>query len=607
MEIQGEPFILDCYALPLDGFDIVLSVHWLKTSGPIFYDFGNLRMTFCHSGRTICWSGIGGSGARLNTLSSTCSVLTALLETYLDIFTEPTGLPPQRRHDHRIHLLPGIALVAVRPYRYPQLLKGEIERHCDAMLAQGIIRSSTSAFSSPVLLVCKHVKSWRFCVDFRALNELTVKDKFPISIVDELLDELCGASFFTKLDLRSGYHQVRMAFDDIGKTAFRTHQGHFEFLVMPFGLTNAPVTFQALMNDILKPFIRRFVLVFFDDILIYSTSWAEHLQHIKMLFQTLREHNLHLKQSKCSFGEKAMAYLGHVVFAEGVAMDASKVEAVQAWPHPGSVRAVGGFLELTGYYRKFIAGYGVVVAPLTALLKRDGFSWTDDAERAFLALKTALTTAPLLQLPNFNKRFIVDCDTSGSGFGAVLHQGDGAVAFFRRPVAAHHAKLPAYECELIGLVKAVKHWRPYLWGRAFTVRTDHFSLKYILDQRLSTIPQHTWVSKLFGYDLEVEYRPGRFNSVADALSRQDTVPADLAAISSPSFELFAALRQELLSNAAAQDIRAKLQEGSAPEGWTDVDGLLLFRGRVFVPDDSSLSLQLLSDAHGGHEGVQKTL
>jgi hypothetical protein len=317
---------------------------------------------------------------------------------------------------------------------------------------------------------------------------VTIKDKFPILVVDELLDELKGARFFTKLDLRSGYHQVRMAPEDIHKTAFRTHEGLFEFVVMAFGLTNAPATFQALMNDVLGPFLRRFVLVFFDDILIYSSSWSDHLRHVKLVLEAIRTHQLYLKRSKCSFGEQSMAYLGHVISAEGVAMDSDKVLAVVDWPAPRTVRAVRGFLGLVGYYRKFIKGFGTIAAPLTALLKKDGFLWTDQAATAFEALKVALTTAPVLQLPDFTAPFIVECDASGSGFGAVMHQGEGPIAYFSKPIAPRHVSLAAYERELIGLVQAVRHWRPYLWGRAFIVKTDHYSLKFLLDQRLATIP-----------------------------------------------------------------------------------------------------------------------
>lgn len=371
-------------------------------------------MEFWRLGRKVRWVGLGAPHTQCAALSEPRELLQALLQSYADIFAEPRGLPPPRRHDHHIRLLPGTPPVAVRPYRYPQLLKDEIERQCEDMLQQGIIRECTSAYSSPVLLVKKADKAWRFCIDYRALNTKTVKDKFPIPVVNELLDELHGVCFFTKLDLRSGYHQVRMHPDDIEKTAFRTHRGHFEFLVMPFGLTNAPSTFQALMNDVLKPFIRKFVLVFFDDILVFSSFWAAHLQHVREVFTALRANKLSIKQSKCSFGKTSVAYLGHVISAQGVSMDLDKVAAVEVWPRPRSIRALRGFLGLTGYYRMFIADYGTIAAPLTALLKREAFRWSERAEEAFLQLKQALISAPLLQMPDFSKQFIVDCDASGT-------------------------------------------------------------------------------------------------------------------------------------------------------------------------------------------------
>jgi hypothetical protein len=287
------------------------------------------------------------------------------------------------------------------------------------------------------------------------------------------------------------------------------------------------------MNDVLRPFLRRFVLVFFDDILIYSKSWADHLRHLRIVLSELHRHTLFVKRSKCAFGVLSIAYLGHTISEAGVAMDSAKVQAIHNWPVPHLARAVRGFLGLAGYYCKFIHNYGSIALPLTALLK-EGFAWGPEAAAAFLTLKEAVTSAPV--------PFVVECDASSHGFGAVLLQDGHPIAFFSRPVAPRHRALAAYERELIGLVQAVRHWRPYLWRRRFTVMMDHYSLKYLLDQRLATIPQHHWVSKLLGFDFFVEYKPGAMNAVADALSRRDTVEGELLALSAPCFDFLDKLR-----------------------------------------------------------------
>lgn len=476
------------------------------------------------------------------------------------------------------------------------------------MLAQGLIQRSTSAFSSPVLLVKKADSTWRFCVDYRALNTITVKDAYPIPVVDELLDELHGARFFTKLDLRSGYHQVHMNPADIKKTAFRTHDGLYEFLVMPFGLCNAPATFQALMNDVLRPFLRRFVLVFFDDILIYSSSLAEHLRHVRTVLTMLHQHRLFVKRSKCAFGVDSISYLGHIISATGVAMDPDKVRAVADWPTPRSARAVRGFLGLAGYYRKFVKEFGTIAALLTALLKKEGFAWTEASTAAFTTLKNAVTTAPVLALPDFSQPFVVECDASTYGFGAVLLQGQHPVAFFSRPVAPRHQSLAAYERELIGLVLAIRHWRPYLWGRRFLVRTDHYSLKFLLDQRLATIPQHHWVGKLLGFNFSVEYKVGSTNTVADALSRRDTKEGAVLAISGPKFDFLDRLRLAHDTDPALVTLKAELTAGQRTAPWALIDGMVAFQGRLYIPPASPLLAEVLSAVHDdGHEGVQRTL
>jgi transposase InsO family protein len=290
-------------------------------------------------------------------------------------------------------------------------------------------------------------------------------------------------------------------------------------------------------------------------------------------------------------------------------MDPAKVQAIIDWPTPRSARAVRGFLGLAGYYRKFVHNYGTVAAPLTALLKKDGFSWTSEATAAFDALKTAVTTAPILAMPDFTKSFIVECDASTYGFGAVLIQDGHPIAFFSRPVAPRHRALAAYERELIGLVSAVRHWRPYLWGRRFVVKTDHYSLKFLLDQRLATIPQHHWVGKLLGFDFTVEYKPGASNAVADALSRRDTEETgSVLALSAPRFDFITRLRQAQCKDPALVALQEEVQAGARPAPWTVADGMVQFGGRLYIPPGSPLTSEIVAAVHEeGHEGVLRTL
>jgi hypothetical protein len=271
-------------------------------------------------------------------------------------------------------LIPRSVPPNIRPYKYPYSHKSKIERMVVEMLEAGIIQPSQISFSALVVMVLKKEGAWCMCPDYRELKKLTIKDKFSIPLIDELLDELHGAIYFTKLDLRSGYHQITMKKEDIQKTTFRTHEGHYEFLVMPFGLTNAPSTFQGLMNSIFKPFLRKFVLVFFDDTLIYNKSWEDHVQHVDRVLQLLEAEQLYVKPSKCFFGVNEVEYLGHIVSHEGVKEDPNKIKSIKEWSIPTTLRHLRGFLGLTGYYCKFANNYGRISAPLTTLMKKDAFS-----------------------------------------------------------------------------------------------------------------------------------------------------------------------------------------------------------------------------------------
>lgn len=397
VSIDDYQFTSSFLLLPVAGCDLVLGAQWLDTLGFIGWHFQDKVMVFFNDGRCHVLKGFThhnstssshdliaflasaqsdslGPPAPISPISSPQAhhhSIQTLIDTYCDLFSTPAALPPLRTIDHHITLFPDTSPVNVRPYRYAHSQKAELEAQVDDMLTNGLIRPSCSPYSSPVLLVKKKEGTWRFCVDYRALNAVTVKDRFPIPVVDELLDELHGATYFSKLDLQSGYHQIRMHEADIPKTAFRTHEGHYEFVVMPFGLTNAPSTFQALMNHVFKPLLRQCVLVFFDDILVYSHDLQSHFLRLAEVFQLLRENQLKVKLSKCSFAQPSVQYLGHVISAQGVSVDPDKVQCVLDWPKPKILKALRGFLGLCGYYRRFVRHFGPIAKPLTDMLKSD--------------------------------------------------------------------------------------------------------------------------------------------------------------------------------------------------------------------------------------------
>ncbi|XP_043725704.1 uncharacterized protein LOC122672270 [Telopea speciosissima] len=425
LQLQGHTFTIELYLLPIEGAEIVLGIQWLQQLGPILTDYKHLTMNFEWEGRKVqlqremavkhdpvshhqlakmTAAQTVASFYHMKMVSTDINFETEqegqlppsvaqILAEFEVVFREPTQLPPTRQFDHRIHLQSGANSINVRPYRYPQFQKAEIE----------------------------------------------TLDKFPIPTIDELLDELHGATVFSKIDLRSGYHQIRVVAKDIHKTAFRTHEGHYEFLVMPFGLTNAPSTFQAQMNSILKPFLRKFVVVFFDDILTYSTSLIQHAQHLREVMQCLQQHQLYAKRSKCKFAQASIDYLGHIVSAQGVEPDPQKIKCMIDWPIPENLKALRGFLGLT----------------------------------AFNVLKQAMVSVPVLALPDFTKLFVVEIDASLVGVGVVLMQDTHRIAYFSKKLNKHLQNASTYVRELYAITQVVQKWRQYLLGRKFIIQTDH--------------------------------------------------------------------------------------------------------------------------------------
>ncbi|KAL0350215.1 UNVERIFIED_CONTAM: Transposon Ty3-G Gag-Pol polyprotein [Sesamum radiatum] len=541
-------------------------------------------------------------------------IISRLLQNFEDIFQEPQSLPPKRNIEHRIELMPDAIPKKQQPYRYAYGQKTEIENIVRGMLKSGLIRESQSSFASPVLLVKKKDGGWRLCVDYRYLNQLTIKHSFPIAVIDELLDELYGARYFSKIDLRSGYFQIRMREEDISKTSFTTHSGHYEFLVMPFGLCNAPSTFQALMNHIFEPFLRKFVLVFFDDILIYSKGWSDHLHHLRRVLELLRTHKLYAKQSKCSFAQQQVEYLGHVISIEGVSTDPQKVQCMRNWPAPTLVKALMGFLGLTGYYRKFIKGYGIISKPLTTLLKKEGFLWNEEAEAAFNKLKEVMCTAPVLALPDFTKPFVVETDACGRGIGAVLMQEGRPIAYLSKDLATKNLGLSTYEKEFLALLLAVTKWKHYLQGHHFIIRTYQKSLKHILDQGVDSVLQQKWITKLLGLSYEVQYKKGHENRAADALSRRETDPTECQTygISTQLPLWIQELQISYEGDSLFQSIlQAKVLDPQSHPEYTYESGVLRRGNKLCVGNHGGIREKIIKvmydSALGGHSGINGTL
>ncbi|MCS5023605.1 hypothetical protein L2V44_13980, partial [Staphylococcus aureus] len=410
------------------------------------------------------------------------STIISLLQEFDDVFPEeiPHGLPPIRGIEHKIDFIPGASLPNRPAYRSNPEETKELQRQVSELMEKGYVRESMSPCAVPVLLVPKKDGTWRMCIDCRAVNNITIKYRHPIPRLDDMLDELHGSCIFSKIDLKSGYHQIRMKEGDEWKTAFKTKYGLYEWLVMPFGLTNAPSTFMRLMNHVLRTFIGKFVVVYFDDILVYSKSLQEHALHLKSILNVLRQEQLYANLKKCTFCTDKLVFLGFVVSAAGISVDEEKVKAIQEWPSPTNVNQVRSFHGLASFYRRFVKDFSTLAAPITETIKKNvPFQWGEKQEKAFQLLKEKLTSAPLLVLPNFNKTFEIECDASGIGIGGVLMQEGRPIAYFSEKLSGAALNYPTYDKELYALVRTLETWQHYFWPKEFVIHSDHETLKHL--------------------------------------------------------------------------------------------------------------------------------
>ena len=557
------------------------------------------------------------------TPDSTDPRLLALLKEFeSNLSGLPSTLPPKREVDHVIEIDKEARPPAKRAYRLsPDELK-ELHTQLTDLLRSGYIRPSKSPYAAPVIFVKKATGEMRLCVDFRALNEITVRNRYPLPLIDELLDKLKGAKYFSKLDLASGYFQIRVADKDVPKTAFTTRYGLFEWLVMPFGLQGAPATFMSMMNSTFHDYLDKFLAIYLDDFLIYSATLEEHLEHLRLVLQRFREHQLYAKRSKCVFGVNEVPFLGYVVNGNGILTSPDKVSSIRKWAAPTDASELRRFLGLANFYHKFVKGFADIAAPLHGLLKKNtDFGWTKAHQVAFDRLKEALCTAPVLSHVDPTKPFVIEADASRHAVGAVLSQYHGddlkPVAFTSRKLREDELGFPVHEKELLAIIHAVVTWKHYIGASETKVITDHESLKFFNSRPVADSRQGRWVTLLAPYKLVIHYRPGESNIVADALSRPPVAELSVISVAAPNQETLTAIRSAYATDPYFAPILKQLALDRVPrtaERFNLKDDLLYLSetgySRLCVPELPEIRKTLLREIHSaptaGHPGFEKT-
>lgn len=583
-----------------------------------------------------------------NLADSTPPVLPDVYADFAPLFQdrEPGVLPPHRPYDHAIPLEPDAPIPFGPLYTLSQKELEELRGYIDENLKKGFIRRSESPAGAPVLFVPKKdSKKLRLCVDYRSLNKVTVKNRCPLPLISETLERLGTAKIFTKLDLKGAYNLVRVAPGDEWKTAFRTRYGHFEYLVMPFGLTNAPATFQAFLNDVLRECLDTVVVIYLDDILIYSVDPKDHVTHVRRVLQLLSDAQLQVNLDKCQFGVTKVEFLGYVISPDGISMDPAKVAAIISWPIPTSVRDIQVFLGFANFYRRFIRSFSRIVGPITRLLKKDvPFLWVAAAQAAFAELKIAFTSEPVLSHFDPAKPCFLEPDASKFALGAVCSQPDEngtlhPLAFLSRSLTPPERNYHIHDTELLAAIEGLEHWRHFFAYSEYpaTILTDHKNLEFFAEKRSLSPRQIRYSERLSRFNTVVVYRPGVQNGAADALSRMHTPEEEEGAastvheallpkpISSSPFLIATISQQPDNENPSTLDqiklhyksdpVTAALlndltQDQDSQDDYTLKDGLLYFHGRIAVPDNVDIKRGILSACHdgttAGHFGVFKT-
>ncbi|WVZ90087.1 LOW QUALITY PROTEIN: hypothetical protein U9M48_036418 [Paspalum notatum var. saurae] len=624
LDIGTESYTINPMVLPHQGIDVILGMNWMTENNAVL-DIGSRTVQISSSiTRKILRVHIPNQKhiePTVNAFEITKIKKIPVVCEFPDVFPEEfPSLPLDRDVEFRIELMLRMAPISKRLYRMaPDELK-ELKTHLQDQLDKGFIRPSSSPWGCPPLFVEKKDQGEkRLCIDYRPLNAVTVKNKYPLPHIDILFDQLVGA-------------RIKIRDEDIPEIAFSTRYGLYEYLVMSFGLTNASVFFMYMMNLVFMNELDKFVVVFIDDILIYSKNEEEHAEHLRIVIARLREHKLYGKFSKCAFWLRE--FLGHILSEKGVAVDPSKVQDVLNWKQPETMTEIRSFLGLAGYYRCFIKDFSKTAKPMTSLTKKNArYVWSSNCEEAFQTLKKLLTYAPVLAQPDVTKPFDVYCDASGNGLGCVLMQEGRVIAYASCQLRKHEVNYPTHDLELAAVVHALKIWRHYLLGNTCHIYTDHKSLKYILTQSELNMRQQRWLELIKDYELEIQYHPGKANVVADALSRRahchvlEVRPTarvicceidEIEVITKQRAELYSLIIEPIIKEqiitAQKQDrgmvqIREGIDEEKKACFTLDDQGVLWFKHHLVVPKDMELRKKILDEAHTSmftlHSGSKK--